>query len=52
MIATLEQNWQLPLSATRPVVSCLDRVSKSYGNLALHNLTFRLQAGELVAVLG
>ena len=53
MIATLEQNWKLPLSATRPVVACLDRVSKSYGTVtALHDLTFRLQAGELVAVLG
>ena len=53
MIATPEQNWKLPLSATRPVVACLDRVSKSYGTVtALHDLTFRLQAGELVAVLG
>jgi len=31
----------------------LDRVSKSYGTVtALHDITFRLQAGELVAVLG
>jgi len=53
MIATLEQNWRLPLSATRPVVACLDRVSKSYGTVtALHDITFRLQAGELVSVLG
>jgi len=53
MIATLEQNWKLPLSTTRPVVACLDRVSKSYGTVtALHDITFRLQAGELVAVLG
>ena len=53
MLATLEENQTARMSHARPVVACLDRVSKSYGTVtALREVNFRLEAGELVAVLG
>jgi ABC-2 type transport system ATP-binding protein len=53
MIATLEAKETNYLPAAQPVVACLDRVNKCYGPLtALRDVSFRLEAGELVAVLG
>jgi ABC-2 type transport system ATP-binding protein len=53
MLATLEENQTARMSQVRPVVACLDCVTKSYGTVtALREVNFRLEGGELVAVLG
>lgn len=53
MIATLEQTQRLETTNSDPIVASLENVNKNYGSVrALHNVDFRVRAGEVVALLG